>query len=216
MLYSRSPGGAVATARRVAALRPLIEQAAQAQAGGVDPDTLEAIVFLESAGRPEARASDDLRGAVGLTQILAETATSLLEMRVDVAASTRLTRRLARVQARSPSAARRRQATRLEARRRAVDERYDPRKALAGTVRYLVFARDRLGRDDLAVVSYHMGVGNLEQALEAYGGERGQVSYARLFFDSSPTSHAGAWELLAEPRRRLLALLLEGAWPRAS
>ncbi len=192
-----SPGGAIATARRVDRLRPLIEQAAKADAGGVDPDTLEAIVFLESAGRPDVRAGDDLRGAVGLTQILAETATSLLAMDVDVAASTRLTRRLARVQARRPSPARRRQAARLEARRRAVDERYDPRKALAGTVRYLVFARDRLGRDDLAVVSYHMGVGNLEQALADYGGERGQVSYTRLFFDSSPTSHRAAWELLA-------------------
>jgi len=197
VLYSKSPGGVVATARRVARLRPLIEQAAQEGAGGVDPDTLEAIVFLESAGRPAARAGEDLRGAVGLTQILAETATSLLDMRVDVAASTRLTRQLARVQARPPSAARDRQAARLEARRRAVDERYDPRKALAGTVRYLVFARDRLGRDDLAVVSYHMGVGNLEQALADYGGERGQVSYARLFFDSSPTHHAAAWERLA-------------------
>lgn len=118
-------------------------------------------------------------------------------MKVDVSASTRLTRQLARVEARPPNAARRRQAARLAARRRAVDERYDPRKALAGTVRYLVFARDRLGRDDLAVVSYHMGVGNLEQALADYGGERGQVSYARLFFDSSPTRHAAAWERLA-------------------
>lgn len=197
VLYSRSPGGVLATAERVARLRPLIDKAAQQDAGGVDPATLEAIVFLESAGRPDVRAGDDLHGAVGLTQILAETATSLLDMKVDVAASTRLTRKLARVQSRPPSAARRRQAARLEARRRAVDERYDPRKALAGTVRYLVFARDRLGRDDLAVVSYHMGVGNLEQALAHYGGERGQVSYARLFFDSSPTRHAAAWDLLA-------------------
>ncbi|MDO8186334.1 hypothetical protein Q5424_11140 [Conexibacter sp. JD483] len=197
VLYAKSPGGVLATAQRVARLRPLIDQAAQAGAGGVDPATLEAIVFLESAGRPVARAGNDLSGAVGLTQILAETATGLLRMHVDVAASTRLTRRLARVQARPATPARRRQAARLEARRRQVDERYDPRKALAGTVRYLVFARDRLGRDDLAVVSYHMGVGNLEQALAGYGGDRGQVSYARLFFDSSPTRHRSAWDLLA-------------------
>ena len=53
-------------------------------------------LLLESAGRPDAIASDDLEGAVGLTQILAETATSLLGMHVDVAASERLTRRMQR------------------------------------------------------------------------------------------------------------------------
>ena len=47
----------------------------------MDPDLIEGMVLLESAGRPDARASDDLEGAVGLTQILAETATSLLGMR---------------------------------------------------------------------------------------------------------------------------------------
>ena len=73
-------------------------------------------MFLESAGTPTARASDDLEGAVGLTQILAGTATSLLGMRVDVAASERLTRRIAR---RGPL-------PRLVRRRREVDERFDP------------------------------------------------------------------------------------------
>ena len=63
---------------------------------GVDPDLIEGMVLLESAGRPDAIASDDLEESVGLTQILAETATSLLDMHVDVAASERLTRRLAR------------------------------------------------------------------------------------------------------------------------
>ena len=46
-----------------------------------------------------------------------------------------------------------------------VDERFDPAKALAGTARYLALARERLGREDLAFVSYHMGMGNLENVL---------------------------------------------------
>jgi hypothetical protein len=75
VLYAKSPGGAVATARRVERLRPRIEAAAGNE---LDPDLLEAIVFLESAGNPAARPSDDLEGAVGLAQILAGTATSLL------------------------------------------------------------------------------------------------------------------------------------------
>src|SRR2546423_761164 len=76
--------------------RPMIDEVGRAT--GADPDTLEAIVLLESAGRPEARASDSLEGAVGLTQILAETGRNLLGMRVDVAASRRLTRRIARAE----------------------------------------------------------------------------------------------------------------------
>lgn len=189
-LFTRSPGGAVATAKRVEALRPQIEAATAGS--GVDPDTLAAMVFLESAGRPDALSSNDLGGAVGLTQILAETGRGLLGMHVDVAASTQLTRRLRRAVARGDT----REAARLEARRRQVDERFDPAKALAGTVRYLVFAKGHLGGDDLAVVSYHMGVGNLQRAISAYGGGD-RPSYVQLFFDSSPTSHRAAWEILS-------------------
>jgi hypothetical protein len=41
-----------------------------------------------------------------------------------------------------------------------------------------------------------MGIGNLQTALRAYGGG-GDVSYARLYFDSSPVRHPAAWQLLA-------------------
>jgi hypothetical protein len=183
VLYAKSPGGAGATAARVARFRPLVEEVAEAN--DLDADVLEAIVFLESAGRPDARASDDLSGAVGLTQILAETGQNLLDMRIDVEASERLTRGIARG---------RRVAARTRARAR-VDERFDPRKALEGTARYLKFAKQQLGRDDLAVVSYHMGVGNLQTALERYGDE--DIPYAQLFFDVSPLRKAAAWRFLS-------------------
>jgi hypothetical protein len=186
VLYAKSPGGVVATAQRVQRLRPAIEDVAGR--ADQDPDTLEAIVFLESAGRPDVAASDDLRSAVGLTQILAQTATDLLGLKVDVAASERITSRIGR----STSPAR---IARLKALRRRVDERFDPRKALEATTRYLEFARGQLGRDDLAVESYHMGVGNLQRALKAYGSR--DIPYAQLFFDSTPLRHAAAWRVLA-------------------
>jgi hypothetical protein len=186
VLYEKSPGGVVETARRVERWRPQVERVAAR--AGVDPDVLEAIVFLESAGLPDARASDDLRGAVGLTQILASTATALLGMHVDLTASQRLTRQLAR--AATPGRARR-----LEARRRRVDERFDPAKALEATGRYLQQAKARFGRDDLAVVSYHMGIGNLDNVLTAYG-ER-DVSWAQVYFDSTPRHHSAAYRLLS-------------------
>jgi len=142
-------------------------------------------VFLESAGRADARASNDLDGAVGLTQILAETGRDLLGMRIDVRTSERLTRGIARGH---------RVAARIRARRR-VDQRFDPAKALAATGRYLRIARRSLGRSDLAVAAYHMGIGNLQGALAAYG--RRRIPYARLFFDSTPLRHARAWRRLA-------------------
>src|SRR4051794_12452841 len=192
VLYAKSPGGATTTAARVARFRPLIEAAARRY--GADPDMLEAIVFLESAGRPEARAGNDLAGAVGLTQILAQTGSSLLHMHVDLAASRRLTKRLGRAYAkRRPG-----QVARLRAQRRRADARFDPARSLAATCRYLQFARSKLGgRDDLAVESYHMGVGNLQGAISAYGGDSGHVSYAALYFGSTPLRHSSAFDRLA-------------------
>jgi len=128
VLYARSPGGALATAERVARWRPQVERAAKQ--AKVDPDMLEALVFLESAGREDAIASDT-EGAVGLTQILAETGQNLLGMQVDVQASRRLTRRIGRAAEQGRNA----RAGALTAERRRVDERYDPVKALAGTAR---------------------------------------------------------------------------------
>ncbi|MCW2999235.1 MAG: Lytic transglycosylase catalytic, partial [Solirubrobacterales bacterium] len=185
VLYAKSPGGAVATARRVAALRPRIQRAAKA--GHVEPDVLEGIVFLESGGRPDALANPrDLSGAAGLTQILAETATNLLGMKVDVKASARLTRGIARG----------RKVAERERLRRRVDERFDPDKALAATVKYLGIARESLGGDaELAVVGYHMGIGNLQTALARYGA--GNIPYAQLFFGTSPVDHSRAFAFLA-------------------
>ena len=105
VLYARSPGGVAATARRVERLRALVESAAGE--GDVDPDLLEAMVFLESAGRPDVIAGDDPEAASGLTQILAETGQGLLGMRIDLAASRRLTRALPARAAPRPSGGRR-------------------------------------------------------------------------------------------------------------
>ena len=190
VLYAKSPGGATATARRTARWRARVEAAAGE--ADLDPALLEAIVFVESAGRPDVIAGDDPERASGLTQILAETGQNLLGLEIDLAASRRLTRRIARAE----RAGRSRAADRLRAQRRRIDERFDPVEALAATGRYLTIARERFGRDDLAVASYHMGIGNLQQVVRAYGGED-DPPYARLFFDSTPLLHARAYRLLA-------------------
>ena len=84
ILYARSPDGAAATAARVARYRAPVEEAAGGRAS--TRTSLEGLVFLESAGRPDAMAGDT-EGAVGLTQILAETGQNLLGMQIDVGAA---------------------------------------------------------------------------------------------------------------------------------
>lgn len=190
VLFAKSPGGAIATAARVATWRPAIDRAVAGS--GIPASVLEGLVFVESAGRPDAIAGSDPADAAGLTQILAQTGQSLLGMHIDLAASRRLTNRIDRVAAGTASG----RLGPLLRRRAKVDDRFDPPRALAAAVRYLKIARARFGRLDLAVASYHMGIGNLQQVLADYDSGR-SVPYAQLYFDSTPTRHAAAYRLLA-------------------
>jgi soluble lytic murein transglycosylase-like protein len=198
VIYEMSPEGVVASAERTAAFRPQIEDAAVEH--GVDPDTLEAVIFLESAGRPYVSAGPTPEAASGLAQIIPSTAIDLLGMSVDLEASIALTERIAA--SRDPE-----EVERLRAQRAAVDERFDPEKAIDGAARYLEIAGERFGSDDLAVASYHMGIGNLESVLRAYADVGGSgpigelvadegLSYARVYFDSSPYEDRDAYKLL--------------------
>ena len=203
VIYEKSPEGVVGSAERTAGWRREVEAAAEEH--GVDPDVLEAMVFLESAGRPLVMADGTPRSATGLAQIIPSTATDLLGMRVELERSVALTRQIARAAERGKPEL----ATRLIRERAEIDERFDPERALAGAARYLQIAEERFGSEQLAVVSYHMGIGNLESVIAAYTGERvgGEgaaalvdelgLDYPRLFFDSSPESHRESWELLS-------------------
>lgn len=192
VLYAKSPGGVLATAARTAQYRGAAEIVARTS--DVDPDTLEALVFLESAGQPDVVAAKDPVNAAGLTQIVASTGVGLLGMRIDLPASRRLTTAIARADARGKAA----RAGTLRARRRAVDQRFDPAQALAATGRYLKIARRTFRREDLAFVSYHMGIGNLSSAIRDFSRDPGDkgLSYAELYFDSTPLRHAQAYQRL--------------------
>jgi hypothetical protein len=191
VLFAKSPGGVVATATRVAAYRPLINAAVAGS--GIDPNLLEGLVFLESAGNPNALAGSDAGDAAGLTQILAQTGSSLLGMRINLAESRALTGKIDAAYSAGNTAL----MARLQRQRARIDGRFDPKSALAATVRYLKLAeRDLGGREDLAFVSYHSGIGNLQRVLSLYDGGQA-VSYAQLYFDIFPTRHAAAYDLLS-------------------
>jgi hypothetical protein len=190
VLFAKSPGGAIATARRVAAFRSMID--AVTAGTGVDPGTIEGIVYLESAGVPDAIAGGDPANAAGLTQIESQTGQSLLGMHIDLQKSRRLTDQINRADGLGQAGA----VARLAQARAKIDERFDPRMALAATVRYLQLARQRFGRSDLAIESYHMGIGNLGNVLGAYDGG-GSVPYVQLYFDTAPDHHDAAYRLLS-------------------
>jgi len=217
VIYDKSPGGIVASARRTARWRDEIETAAAAH--GVDPDLMEAIVLLESAGRPEVIAGDDPEVASGLAQIVASTGPELLGMKVDLKRSRALTKQIAKVEAQTAKAKQQaqsknpktrskallelrklpKQEAALRAERARVDERFDPKKALDGMGTYLEIAKEKFGLDDLATESYHMGIGNLQDVQARYDETTPSegADYAQLFFDSSPQRNASAWDLLA-------------------
>ena len=163
LLYTRSPGGVAVTAERVAAL-PRRRSSAPRRPRAWTRTGSRRWSSSRAPGRPDALAPGGIEGAAGLTQILAETATALLGDEGRPRAQRAATRagwtgRCARATCARAAA--------LNRARRRVDDRFDPAKALAGTARYLKLARERFGREDLAFVSYHMGMGNLESVLKA-------------------------------------------------
>jgi len=198
VIYALSPGGVIASAERTDAWRGQIEAAAKRH--DIDPDTLEALIFLESAGRPYVTAGPTPEAASGLAQIIPSAATELLGMRVDLKRSIKLTKKIGK--ARDPEVV-----ERLRAERAKIDERFDPEKAIEGAATYLEIARERFGAMDLAIASYHMGIGNLESVIRAYLDadestpigelvDEHDLSFAQLYFDTSPSRNADAYELL--------------------
>lgn len=235
VIYELSPGGVIASARRTARFRDSIERAADAH--GVSAEMMEAMVLLESAGRPEVIAGgSDPANASGLAQIVASTGIDLLGMTIDLARSQELTARIlastaaaerlrergirlagkpgqkqakkARKLVARADAAERDARTAVRERARA-DARFFPADALDGMARYLEIATEEFGREDLAVTSYHMGIGNLGDVVRSYVSPEdpqlplrdlvasGDLTYSQIFFDSSPTEHVKTWRILS-------------------
>jgi hypothetical protein len=159
-----SPGGVFATAARVAQWRPLVVRATRGR--GVDPNLLEGIVFVESSGRASVTGGS----AVGLTQLHPSVARHF-GLHVDLAHSGKLTRQIARTW----NLARARQLAHWRAR---YDQRYAPARELRATVQYLDSARETLGREDLAVQAFHVGIPALRDV---------HVPFAELYMRSAGT-----------------------------
>ena len=215
IVYALSPGGVRASIGRTERWREAVESAVAGS--DISPGDLEGMMLLESAGRARVMADGTPNSATGLMQILPSTATSLLGMRVDLARSLEIARELPRAEraARISRRVRKRREARRLVRsllreRPTVDERFDPRKSLAGAVRNLTTAERTFGRRDLAIVSYHMGIGNLRTVIGTYVSprrparstrrtvQRYGLTWAQIYFDSSPTRNPRTWGLLTD------------------
>lgn len=215
VVYALSPGGVLASIKRTRRWRREVERAVEGS--DITANDLEAMMFLESAGRPTVMADGTPNSATGLMQIVPATATSLLGMRVDLPRSLAIANELnaARRHALTSRKRKKRRAARREVRRLLrerpiVDERFDPRKSLEAAVRYLTIAERRFGRRDFAIASYHMGIGNLRTVIDTYVSPRAaarttrrtvrhyHLTWARIYFDSSLTRNPRTWDILTE------------------
>ena len=148
-------GAVFTTAARVAQWRPIVVRAARA--AGVDPNLLEAIVFVESSGRADVTNG----AAAGLTQLKPAVARHF-GLHVSAGRAKVLSRRIAH----SWSAGHIRQLKHWRAR---YDERFAPAKELRASAAYLAAARTVLGHEDLAVQAYHVGISTLRDTRATYG-----------------------------------------------
>ena len=180
--FTASPGGVVDTAARVAHWHPLVVRAARGS--GVSPAVLEGMVFVESSGF--AAATNGARA--GLTQVTPAVAKQF-GLRVNRRKSARLTPQIART-------FRLVHARQLQRWRSRYDQRFAPERELRATVRFLEDARRALGRSDLAVEAYHLGIGSVRRAATMYGAMESVPSYAQLYFGSSLDQRAAIWHRL--------------------
>jgi len=187
----------------------------------------EADLLLESGGDPNARSVAD---AIGVAQFLAGTGRRQ-GLRVDLAESNALSRKIAAVERDLASLAvtppgwtrpapdggppwdrerwlahRRREREALLARRRRVDERFDPEKAIRVQTRYLVALTRRYGGVDWALQAYHGGEGGVRRTVGLYHGNRGELAsragglaalpFADLYHRVTPQSAPAAFAYL--------------------
>jgi len=168
----------------------------------------EACILLESGGDPEAVSASQ---AVGVAQWMHSTGRRA-GLRIDLAASRRLTARIAALRAAGkPSREAAAEVERLRARRRQVDQRYDPRAALFAQTRYLLGLYNRFPSLDWVFQAFHGGEAGARRTLQRCLGRRwpgstaaairhgrpgGRLTYEDVYFGITPRSHAAAFAYL--------------------
>ena len=199
VLYAKSPGGVVASAAAHRALAP--DRSTASPRATARPRHARGDRLARSRpGAPTRAPSDDLRSAVGPDP---DPGRDRPEPARHADRRQGLRAPDARHPARPPACAGARRCAGAS-----TSASIRPRRSRR-PARYLDFAKGKLGRDDLAVVSYHMGVGNLQQALTALRPGHRPLRPALLRLEPAAPRGGVAQARLAG--RRLLDLPVAGA-----
>ena len=202
-LWAGSRGGVERSSAVIARLEPFFRRAARA--AGVDPSTLAALVYVKSGGRADLTVDpESAEGPAGLAGLSPEVALEA-GLQLDLKRSNELTAGIARLTAKQAKAKKKSDAAKFDpvlvemrAERRKADERFEITKALPAAARYLHQAEKALGREDLALLAYRIGLDEVRRLLSRYGTKRMEIPYTRLYFDTDPTHNPDAFEILSK------------------
>ncbi|MEA2347980.1 MAG: hypothetical protein QOG62_1767 [Thermoleophilaceae bacterium] len=208
-LYSLTRGGVERTASVMDRLTPFFERAGGR--AGVDPGTLAAVVFVESGGRADlTEQPDSAKGRAGAAGLTPDVARRDLGLHVDLGQSSVLTKRIAKLttlqgKAKDKAAAAKfdPELIELRARRRKVDERFEVTKAIDAGAQLLRKGQDALGREDLAVAAYRLGIPAVKHLAAGYGKK---ATYPQIYFESRPGGNLSTYPFLVEAGRQVLDL----------
>lgn len=176
-------------------LWPIIQRSAQAK--GIDPMIMAAVIYIESFGDCNARSSS----AAGCAQFTRQAAREE-GLRVVTKRGQTGTRTITRGRGKTE----RKVVVPVYGTVYVRDDRLDPTKAIPAMANRLSKRIESLGRVDFSIAEYHMGWGYLTTALSLYSGQSvdyknvrkvvGELSYPQVFFNNTPRYKAGLYNFL--------------------
>jgi hypothetical protein len=195
---------AIASARRVndPKIQALIHSAAQSS--GFPATTLEAIIYLESWGDPNAESP---AGPKGIMQIADATAK---DMGLSIVHATRykITHEKVLVKSKSKSTKPKyKTVTHKEPYTVLVrDDRLVPSRAIPAAAHYLAGLEQKFGGEDWAIFAYHCGVGCVtymkELTSRAHGVPANEITVPRMFFSCSPNWNRELYQTIQQQMLR--------------
>jgi len=185
---------------------------------GINPGSLEGIIYVESGA--DSNDTND-SGAAGIVQIMPETADAY-RMDVNYEMSEWYTSEIFRLKEALEQESNSSRADKIKGtiasyqiKRAAIDERFNPYKSIEIAARYLGDEKEKFGRDDFAIWTYHAGRTNILNAIEKFLSPKPLImagkgiidikgtmkkyglTYADLYFGCSPyTTNPGSYNFL--------------------
>ena len=177
---------------------------AAAQSSGFPASIIEAIIYLESWGDPNAESP---AGPRGIMQIADATAHDM-GLSIVHATKYKITRERVLIKSKKKNAKPKYQiVTHKEPYTVVVrDDRLVPERAIPAAARYLASIERKFGGEDWAIFAYHCGTGCVtymkELTTRARGVPKDEITVARMFFSCSPTWNRDLYQAIQQQMLR--------------